>query len=71
MNARRSPLAGLLVAQFTGAFNDNAWKYVVTLLAFRGLVGEVWRKVPPVRSIVRGVPSVDPLQGEQQSVSRC
>ena len=27
------PLRGLLIAQFLGAFNDNAWKQVVTLLA--------------------------------------
>ena len=30
---RRSPLTGLLVAQFLGAFNDNAFKIVVALLA--------------------------------------
>lgn len=30
--AVRSPLAGLLVAQFFGAFNDNAFKMVVALL---------------------------------------
>jgi acyl-[acyl-carrier-protein]-phospholipid O-acyltransferase/long-chain-fatty-acid--[acyl-carrier-protein] ligase len=35
MTARQSPLAGLLAAQFTGAFNDNAWKCVMTLLAQR------------------------------------
>ena len=29
----RHPLAGLLVAQFLGAFNDNAFKMVVLLLA--------------------------------------
>lgn len=30
---RRAPLAGLLVAQFLGAFNDNAFKMMVALLA--------------------------------------
>jgi len=30
--ARRSPMAGLLVAQFFGAFNDNAFKMIVALL---------------------------------------
>ncbi len=31
----RHPLRGLLVAQFFGAFNDYAWKLIVTLLAIR------------------------------------
>jgi len=31
----KGPLRGLLVAQFFGAFNDNAWKLIVTLLAIR------------------------------------
>jgi acyl-[acyl-carrier-protein]-phospholipid O-acyltransferase/long-chain-fatty-acid--[acyl-carrier-protein] ligase len=34
----RHPLAGLLVAQFLGAFNDNAFKMVVLLLAL-GAIG--------------------------------
>ncbi len=29
------PLCGLLIAQFFGAFNDNAWKFMVALLAIR------------------------------------
>jgi len=29
------PLRGLLIAQFFGAFNDNAWKFMVALLAIR------------------------------------
>ena len=33
--ATSRPLTGLLVCQFFGAFNDNAWKMVVTLLAMR------------------------------------
>jgi acyl-[acyl-carrier-protein]-phospholipid O-acyltransferase/long-chain-fatty-acid--[acyl-carrier-protein] ligase len=31
----RHPLRGLLIAQFCGAFNDNAWKLMVALLAIR------------------------------------
>ncbi|HEU4402404.1 MAG TPA: acyl-[ACP]--phospholipid O-acyltransferase [Candidatus Polarisedimenticolia bacterium] len=31
--APRHPLRGLLLAQFFGAFNDNAWKWIVALLA--------------------------------------
>jgi acyl-[acyl-carrier-protein]-phospholipid O-acyltransferase / long-chain-fatty-acid--[acyl-carrier-protein] ligase len=31
----RHPLRGLLIAQFFGAFNDNAWKLMVALLAIR------------------------------------
>jgi len=31
----RNPLAGLMSAQFFGAFNDNAWKYVVLTLSLR------------------------------------
>lgn len=34
------PLRGLLIAQFLGAFNDNAWKMIVVLLAFREVAGE-------------------------------
>ncbi len=40
----RHPLRALLVAQFLGAFNDNAWKLIVTLLAIAaattGLAGD-------------------------------
>ncbi len=32
---RRHPLSGLLTAQFFGAFNDNAWKYILLTLAMR------------------------------------
>ncbi len=32
------PLRGLLVAQFFGAFNDNAWKLFVALLAIVSLL---------------------------------
>lgn len=34
------PLAGLLSSQFTGAFNDNAWKLMIFTLATRSLNGE-------------------------------
>lgn len=34
---RSHPLRGLLIAQFCGAFNDNAWKLMVILLAIRQL----------------------------------
>ena len=33
----KHPLRGLLVAQFFGAFNDNAWKLAVTFLALRAV----------------------------------
>ena len=36
-----SPLRGLLVAQFFGAFNDNAWKLMVALLAIRQLASQM------------------------------
>ncbi|MDP1769909.1 MAG: acyl-[ACP]--phospholipid O-acyltransferase [Nitrospirota bacterium] len=32
---QKHPLRGLLIAQFCGAFNDNAWKLMVALLAIR------------------------------------
>ena len=34
-NTPHNPLRGLLIAQFCGAFNDNAWKLMVALLAIR------------------------------------
>lgn len=38
MNVRpTAPLRGLLIAQFCGAFNDNAWKLMVALLGIRQL----------------------------------
>ncbi|MDO8348921.1 MAG: MFS transporter, partial [Planctomycetota bacterium] len=36
-SSHRHPLAGLLVAQFFGAFNDNAFKMLVTLLGYSAL----------------------------------
>jgi acyl-[acyl-carrier-protein]-phospholipid O-acyltransferase/long-chain-fatty-acid--[acyl-carrier-protein] ligase len=36
-DAPRHPLAGLLAAQFLGAFNDNAWKLFVAVLGIRAL----------------------------------
>lgn len=35
------PLRGLLIAQFIGAFNDNAWKLMVALLAIRQLASAI------------------------------
>ena len=35
------PLRGLLIAQFFGAFNDNAWKLLVALLAMRQLAAHM------------------------------
>ena len=41
MEAHRThPLRGLLVAQFLGIFNDNAWKIVVVLLGMRRVAAE-------------------------------
>ncbi|QDU60792.1 Bifunctional protein Aas [Planctomycetes bacterium Pan216] len=37
MNSSDRRLGGLLVAQFFGAFNDNAWKLIVAFLAMRAL----------------------------------
>jgi acyl-[acyl-carrier-protein]-phospholipid O-acyltransferase/long-chain-fatty-acid--[acyl-carrier-protein] ligase len=34
-------LRGLLIAQFLGAFNDNAWKQIVLLLAFSAVAAKV------------------------------
>lgn len=38
--APRNPLTGLLVAQFLGAFNDNAFKIMVTLLAIGAVAAQ-------------------------------
>jgi acyl-[acyl-carrier-protein]-phospholipid O-acyltransferase/long-chain-fatty-acid--[acyl-carrier-protein] ligase len=35
MGKPKHPLWGLLIVQFLGAFNDNAWKLIVALLAIR------------------------------------
>ncbi|MDE3042291.1 MAG: MFS transporter [Nitrospirota bacterium] len=35
------PLRGLLIAQFCGAFNDNAWKLMVALLGIRQLASTI------------------------------
>ena len=40
-NFRPSPLRGLLIAQFFGAFNDNAWKLMVALLAIKQLASQI------------------------------
>jgi acyl-[acyl-carrier-protein]-phospholipid O-acyltransferase/long-chain-fatty-acid--[acyl-carrier-protein] ligase len=41
MNQQKHPLRGLLIAQFLGAFNDNAWKLMVALLAIRTLAAKL------------------------------
>ena len=35
------PLRGLLIAQFFGAFNDNAWKLMVVFLAIKQVASEM------------------------------
>ena len=40
-NTLLHPLRGLLIAQFFGAFNDNAWKLMVALLAIRQATAEM------------------------------
>ena len=37
----KRPLLGLLIAQFFGAFNDNAWKMVVLTLGMRIIDAEI------------------------------
>jgi acyl-[acyl-carrier-protein]-phospholipid O-acyltransferase/long-chain-fatty-acid--[acyl-carrier-protein] ligase len=39
-------LRGLLTAQFFGAFNDNAWKLIVALLAIRAVAGTLGASGP-------------------------
>ncbi|GJL63521.1 MAG: acyl-[ACP]--phospholipid O-acyltransferase [Nitrospirales bacterium] len=36
-----NPLRGLLITQFCGAFNDNAWKLMVALLAIKQVAAEL------------------------------
>ncbi|MDT7044052.1 acyl-[ACP]--phospholipid O-acyltransferase [Candidatus Nitronereus thalassa] len=36
-----NPIRGLLIAQFFGAFNDNAWKLMVALLAIKQLASQM------------------------------
>ena len=40
-NQPSHPLRGLLIAQFFGAFNDNAWKLMVALLGIRQIAAAV------------------------------
>ncbi|HEV8673597.1 MAG TPA: acyl-[ACP]--phospholipid O-acyltransferase [Methylomirabilota bacterium] len=46
MSGRAHPLRGLLVAQFFGAFNDNAWKLLVTFLAIRAIAATLGHSGP-------------------------
>ncbi len=39
MSAGKGRLRGLLIAQFFGAFNDNAWRVMVTLLGIDAIAG--------------------------------
>ncbi len=41
MTDSKHPLRGLLVAQFFGAFNDNAWKLIVALLGINVVAQQV------------------------------
>ncbi|MGH9577512.1 MAG: MFS transporter, partial [Terriglobales bacterium] len=41
LSPARLPLRGLLIAQFCGAFNDNAWKLMVALLAIRQISSQI------------------------------
>lgn len=41
MSTPRRPLLGLLVAQFLGAFNDNAFKLIATLLGIRAATATI------------------------------
>ena len=41
MGKPKHPLWGLLIVQFLGAFNDNAWKLIVALLAIRTVAEQV------------------------------
>ncbi len=41
MDNPKHPLRGLLIVQFLGAFNDNAWKLIVALLAIRAVAAQV------------------------------
>jgi acyl-[acyl-carrier-protein]-phospholipid O-acyltransferase/long-chain-fatty-acid--[acyl-carrier-protein] ligase len=46
MTDSKHPLRGLLVAQFFGAFNDNAWKLIVALLAIRAIAPDTGTSGP-------------------------
>ena len=49
-NRLKHPLGGLLFSQFTGAFNDNAWKLLVPFLAIGALEAKLGGTVPEHRS---------------------
>ena len=46
MDNPKHPLRSLLIVQFLGAFNDNAWKLIVALLAIRAVTAQVGRSGP-------------------------
>ncbi|MFQ5507348.1 MAG: MFS transporter, partial [Planctomycetota bacterium] len=49
-DSQRGRLGGLLVAQFFGAFNDNAWKLLVTLLGIGYLKAELGPSSPKLEA---------------------
>jgi hypothetical protein len=55
------PLRGLLIAQFFGAFNDNAWKLMVALLGIRqALRWKRWRIEHKTIEVTLGSPIAQP-----------
>ena len=59
------PLRGLLIAQFFGAFNDNAWKLMVALLA----IGQATRLVR-IEACVNRYPILQPGIATEYNVAR-
>src|SRR5215813_5354496 len=52
VSARRDyPLRGLLIAQFFGAFNDNAWKLLVAFLGIRAVAAEPASQGPELEAL--------------------
>jgi acyl-[acyl-carrier-protein]-phospholipid O-acyltransferase/long-chain-fatty-acid--[acyl-carrier-protein] ligase len=49
----RHPLQALLIAQFLGAFNDNAWKLIVALVGIRRVAAEVGGTGPALEAAVQ------------------
>lgn len=56
-----SRLRGLLVSQFFGAFNDNAWRVVVTFLAIDALAGDLTAAAAQSRTTLATVVLTVPL----------
>ena len=49
--SRDHPLRGLLVAQFFGAFNDNAWKLLVAFLGIRAIAADPASRGPGLEAL--------------------